>query len=118
MYYNNNDDSQFQTWLSNQIYFTGECIIELNILENNYAKFQVALYETGKSNEYFTVTFDKNETGIFQAIISESRIDIYLNGILKEYLLTQNKESLSFFIKCPTNTTLDFRYNQLIIYKR
>ncbi|MBQ2653101.1 MAG: hypothetical protein IJF83_06055 [Methanobrevibacter sp.] len=114
VYYKNVQTNQFQTWLREPIPYDEEVIIELNIFENNYCKIQTALYETGKTNEYFTI--ELQGTGLFQAKILNSKIEYYLNGTLIQYLFTQNHGQLSFFIKCPEDTILDFKYNQLKIY--
>lgn len=114
VYYDNKTTNQLQSRLREPIPFNNEAIIELNITENNYCKLQVARYEEGKTNEYFIITFQ--ESGVFQAKILNSRIEFYLNGILTQYLITQNMDTFDFFIQCPTDKILDFKYNQLKIY--
>lgn len=116
VYYHNTGSSTYQLAFPNYMYFNGkEYAIDIELLENNYARLQVARYKTGSINQYDAKVITGN--GKIHIELLNDGIFWYQNDELIQSSTTKtNDERFSFFILTPTNTTSDFKYKNLIVY--
>ena len=116
VYYYNTGSITYQLPFSNYVYFNGkEYAIDIELLENNYARLQVARYKTGSSNQYDSKTI--SGTGKIHIELLDDGIFWYQNGELIHSSTTKtNDEKLTLFILTPVNQTSDFKYKNLVVY--
>ena len=118
-YNNTGGSSQWQTALVQPVYYNGNgYAVEMEVVESTYQKFQIATYETGKSNNYDGIDITEIQgTGKFKWIYqADGKVYWYKDGNLIRTTNTVNTERFSFFIQCPVNKILDFKYKNFVVY--
>ena len=118
-YNNTGGSSQWQTAFTQPVYYNGNgYAVEMEVVESTYQKFQIATYETGKSNNYDGIDITEIQgTGKFKWIYqADGKVYWYKDGNLIRTTNTVNTERFSFFIQCPVNKILDFKYKNFVVY--
>ena len=111
---NSSGSSLLQIYFSSPLTIDNGKVIEFEVTDCTYCRFQIAKYQTGNSNYYknWTIT----EKGNVKVFIFPSKVEAYLNDELVGDGTNANNGTFSFFFQVASGNVADFKYNNFVVY--